>query len=139
MLACVSGDPAKKGRPKNGLTYSQTISPPLVTSTNRPNEDSQMSVLPFGRRCALPMRGEKKFHAGRSWYFQTISFVAGLTSMARENGIESSRRWAPLSKIKMLPLSSGVGACWPETLGAPSFHRRVSVLREMRSAVELDR
>src|SRR5262249_19821992 len=65
-LPCVSADPAKNGRPKNGLTYSHTICPSLVTSKTRPKDDSQMSVLPFGRRCALPMRGEKKFHAGRS-------------------------------------------------------------------------
>src|SRR6476620_8915173 len=63
-LPSVVGGPAKKGLPKKGLTYSQTISPSVVTSKNRPNEDSQASVLPFGRRCALPIRGEKKFHAG---------------------------------------------------------------------------
>src|SRR5262249_48098663 len=63
---CVSDDPAKNGLPKKGFVYSQTISPSLVTSKKRPKDDSQMSVLPFGKRCALPMRGEKKFHAGRS-------------------------------------------------------------------------
>src|SRR5262245_2887895 len=110
-LPCVVGSPAKKGLPKNGFTYSQTSSPSAVTSKKRPNEDSQTSVLPFGRRCALPMRGEKKFQAGRSWYFHAILFDAGSTSITRENGIESSRRWAPLSKIRMLPFSSGVGAC----------------------------
>src|SRR5260370_28712772 len=65
-LPSVVGGPAKKGLPKKGLTYSQTISPSAVTSKNRPNEDSQASVLPFGNRCALPIRGEKKFHAGLS-------------------------------------------------------------------------
>jgi hypothetical protein len=30
------GGPPKKGLPKNGFTYSQTISPSLVTSTGTP-------------------------------------------------------------------------------------------------------
>jgi hypothetical protein len=38
------------------------------------------------------MRGENKFQVGLSWYFHTISFVAGLTSIALEYGTESSRR-----------------------------------------------
>jgi hypothetical protein len=32
------------------------------------------------------MRGEKKFQVGLSWYFHTISLVAGLTSITREYG-----------------------------------------------------
>jgi hypothetical protein len=57
---------AKKGLAKKGFTYSQTISPSLVTSKKRPKEDSVINVLPFGSRCAQPMRGEKKFQAGLS-------------------------------------------------------------------------
>jgi len=30
------------------------------------------------------MRGEKKFQVGLSWYFHTILFVAGSTSIAHE-------------------------------------------------------
>ena len=52
--------------------------------------------LRFDRRCALPMRGEKKFQAGLSWYFHTISFVTGLISITLEYGIESSRRCTPI-------------------------------------------
>ena len=37
----------------------------VVTSGNRPNEDSQANVLLRGNRCALPS-GEKRFHAGLS-------------------------------------------------------------------------
>src|SRR5262249_23795234 len=57
---------AKEGLAKKGFTYSQTISPSLVTSKKRPKEDSVINVLPFGSRCAQPMRGEKKFQAGLS-------------------------------------------------------------------------
>src|SRR5690606_120550 len=40
-----------------GLMYSQTISCCAVTSKMRPSEPSVISVLPFGRRCALLMKG----------------------------------------------------------------------------------
>src|SRR5215475_10200566 len=85
------------------------------------------------------MRGEKKFQAGLSWYFHSISFVAGLISITLEYGIESSRRWTPLSNIRTLPFASGVGACWPETVGGPSFQAIFPVLREMRTTVEVGR
>src|SRR5262249_1600630 len=49
-LLSEAGGPPKNGLPKNGLMYSQTISPPLVTSKNRPKEESVINVLPFGRR-----------------------------------------------------------------------------------------
>ena len=37
-LLCDAGGPPKNGSPKNGLIYSQTISPSLVTSNSRPND-----------------------------------------------------------------------------------------------------
>ena len=80
---------AKENLSKKGLTHSQTIAPSLVTSKKRPKEDSVINGLPFSRRWALPMRGEKKFQAGLSCYFQTISFVVGLISITREYDTES--------------------------------------------------
>src|SRR4029077_16403539 len=103
-----------KGLPKKGLA----ISPSGVTSKNRPNEDSQANVLPFGTlRVAHTWREE----------------------VPPENGIESSRRCTPLSKIRMLPFPNWVGACWPATVGDPSFQRMLPVLREMRITVDVGR
>jgi hypothetical protein len=73
---------------KNGLTYSQTNSSWAVTSKRRPKSDSQIKVLPFGKRCALDLRALKNSHSRPSWYFQTICLVANSTSITRENGME---------------------------------------------------
>src|SRR5881296_2720069 len=41
--------------------------------------------------------------------------------------------------MRTLPFAKGVGACWPDTVGGPSFHRILLVLREMRTTVEVGR
>src|SRR5438128_8709808 len=69
------------------------------------------------------MRGLKKFEGIPSSYFHTISLVREFTSMTREKGKLSSKRCGPLSKIRMLPFGNGVGACWPDSGGAPIFHK----------------
>jgi len=43
----------------------------------------------------------------------------------------------PMSKSKRLPLGSGVGACWPDNGGAPSFQIIFSVLRSIMITVEM--
>jgi hypothetical protein len=65
------------GPPKYGLTYSQSISPPAVTSNIRPKSPSQISVLPFGNRCACEILGLKK-SLRADCYVHVASFVNGL-------------------------------------------------------------
>jgi hypothetical protein len=54
LFVCVWG--GLLAGPKWGFTNSQTTSPAGVTSKNRPNMPSLISVFPFGSRCAFEMR-----------------------------------------------------------------------------------
>ena len=66
--------------------------------------------------------GLQKSGTRASWYFHTISFVAGSISRTRENGNEWSNRCGPLSKGNRCPSERMYGACWPERGGAPAVN-----------------
>ena len=67
-----------------GLIHSHAISWPAVTSKTRPLVPSQMSVLPFGRRCAPEMCPLKNCWRGLASYCQATALSFGFTSMTRE-------------------------------------------------------
>jgi hypothetical protein len=55
-----------------GLRYCQTLVPAGVTSKKFPFVPSQISVFPFGRRCALEILLEKKLVVGVALYVQML-------------------------------------------------------------------
>src|SRR5258708_3367955 len=99
---------------------------------------SQIRVLPLARRCAPEIYGLKKSNNAGSLYCQTISLVRRSTSMPREKVAGLSRRWVPLSKIRMLPLGSGRGSCCWAKGGLPSCQMMLPVARSIITTAEAD-
>ncbi|CQB61947.1 Uncharacterised protein [Salmonella enterica subsp. enterica serovar Bovismorbificans] len=102
------------------MIYSHTVSPSGVTSNRRPNADSQIKVLPFASRCALPIYGEKNAGGKISRYCQVIALVCGSNSSTVECGEVTPGRRLPLSKTRIDPLSISTGVCCCATTSGPA-------------------
>lgn len=101
--------------------------------------ESVTSVLPLGRRWALPMNGAKNDSRAGSWYSHTMVPLARSISTTRLNGTSQCGRKTPLSKTRKLPFSSSVGQCCCDT--APGSLRQMisPVSRLMTTTAETER